>query len=183
MKNDDATLVIGSANFFKAPAGTEFPLDLKNPGAEFENVGHTSLEDIFGQSSEGGEATVLGTLQKKALRTSRSPRSDLWTFILQQFDVDSLKLYYGSNAVTLPNGNLAPDSSNPAPTVCAFLVVFYDGDNAFAFYAQKAEVYRSDDPSFSDTESLSGLPLGVTPVAYGTNKHAFEITPLASVTP
>ena len=175
--NDDATLVIGSGNFFTAPTGTELPADLSAISTPWDKVGHTSLEDIFSITSEGGEATTLGTLQNKSLRTKYSPRQETWAYTLQQFDTPGLKLFYGANAPTLPNGLLGVPQ-DPVPTVCAFLVVFVDGENLFAFYAPKAEVYRNDDMSLSDTESLAGLPLGVKPMILGTNEWAYAVTPL-----
>ncbi|WP_241825650.1 phage tail tube protein [Micromonospora sp. CB01531] len=175
--NDAATLVIGSGNFFTAPVGTDLPADLAAVSTPWDKVGHTSLEDIFGITSEGGEATTLGSLQNKSLRTKYSPRQETMTFTLQQFDTPGLKLFYGSNAPTLANGMLGVPQ-DPVPTVCAFLVVFIDGDNLFAFYAPKAEVYRADDMSLSDTESLAGLPLGVKPMVLGTNDYSYAVTPL-----
>jgi hypothetical protein len=56
-----------------------------------------------------------------------------------------------------------------------------DGDNVFAFYAPKAEIYRADDLSLADTESLAGLPLGVKPMAYGNNAWTYAVTPLGAV--
>lgn len=178
--NDNATLVIGAGNYFHAPVDTARPSDLEVVSTPWENVGHTSLEDIFAIASEGGEATVLGTLQNKNLRTTYSKRTETMTFTVQQFDEASLKLYYGANAITLADGSLGvPDS--PEPTVAAFLVVFIDGDNVFAFYAPKAEIFRADDLSIGDTESLAGLPLGVKPLISGTNKWAYAVTPLGTV--
>lgn len=180
--NDDATLVIGSGNYFTAPVDTPIPVDLLAPEVDWENVGHTSLEDIFSIASDGGEATVIGTLQNKSLRTSYSTRTETMTFTLQQFDEDSLKLYYGSNA-TLGAGGELQVPANPKPTVGAFLVIFVDGDNVFAFYAPKAEIYRADDLSISDTESLAGLPLGVKPLVSGSNSYTYAVTPLGTVGP
>jgi hypothetical protein len=174
---DDATLVIGAGNYFTADVDTACPTDLLNPGASWENVGHTSLEDIFGIASEGGEATVLGTLQNKSLRTTYSTRTETMTFTVQQFDAATLRLFYGSNAPTLANGMVGAPT-NPVPTTKAFLVVFVDGSNVFAFYAPKAEIYRADDLSISDTESLAGLPLGVKPLVSGTNDYTYAVTPL-----
>jgi hypothetical protein len=177
--SDTATLVIGAGNYFTATVGTALPTDLLAPGVAWTNIGHTSLEDIFSLSSEGGEATVIGTLQNSSLRTKYSSRSEKMTFTLQQFDAESLKLYYGSNMVTIagPPAALGVPSS-PTPTQKAFLVVFVDGTNKFAFYAPKAEIYRGDDVSFGDTESLAGLPLAVTPLQYNTNTWTYAVTPL-----
>lgn len=178
-KNDAATLVINSGNYLTAPVGTAMPADLRNPGSEWENVGHTALDEVFSLSSEGGEATILGTLQNKNLRTVYSPRSESFAFTLQQFDESSLRLYFGANAPTLADGSIGVPQ-NPVPTKCAFLVVFVDGDNVFAFYAPKAEVFRGDDMSLADTESLAGLPLSVKPMALEGNDYTYAITPLGA---
>ncbi|MGW1040041.1 phage tail tube protein [Streptomyces sp. NPDC002547] len=175
--NDNATLVIGSGNYLTAPVGTDIPEDLLAPTSPWESVGHTSLEDIFSITSEGGDATVVGTLQSKSLRTKYSPRTETMAFTLQQFDIPGLRLYYGSNAPLLPDGSVGVPE-DPTPTVCAFLVVFIDGENHFALYAPKAEIYRADDVSFGDTESLAGLPLGVKPMSYGSNNWTYAVTPL-----
>jgi hypothetical protein len=177
--NDNATLVIGSGNYLTAPVGTDLPDDLLVPTSPWSSVGHTSLEDILSIASEGGEATTIGTLQNKSLRTKYSARTETMTFTLQQFDIPGLKLYYGSNAPVLPNGTVGVPTE-PTPTSAAFLAVFVDGENHFAFYAPKAEIYRADDVSFGDTESLAGLPIGVKPMAYGSNTYTYAITPLGA---
>lgn len=182
--NDAATLVIGAGNYFTAPVGTAIPLDLTAPGVEWENIGHTSLEDIFAISSEGGEATVIGTLQNKSLRTKYSARTETMAVVLQQFDEAGLKLYYGKNMVDVEgDGSLMGVPTEPVPTDCAFLAVFLDGETVFAFYAPKTEVYRGDDLSIADTESLAGLPLGVKPMQHATNTWTYAVTPLAWVDP
>lgn len=175
--NDNATLVVNTGNYLTAAVDTPLPADLRAPGVAWTNIGHTSLEDILTISSEGGEATVLGTLQAKSLRTKYSTRSESMTFTLQQFDAPALKLYYGSNAPTLADGSIGVPT-DPTPTIAAFLAVFIDGDNEFAFYAPKAEIFRADDVELSDTESLAGLPLSVKPVVSGTNTWTYAVTPL-----
>ncbi|MDH6462057.1 hypothetical protein M2302_002232 [Micromonospora sp. A200] len=178
--NDNATLVIGSGNYLTAPVGTAIPADLLAPTTPWDNVGHTSLEEILSISSEGGEATTIGTLQNKSLRTKYSARTETIAITLQQFDEKGLKLYYGSNAEVLPDGMVGVPS-DPEPTEAAFLAIFVDGENHFAIYAPRAEIYRADDLSLADTESLAGLPIGVKPLAHGTNKWTYAITPLGTV--
>lgn len=176
--NDDATLVVSGGKFFTAVAGTAIPTDFLAPAVAWAEVGHTSLEDIFSISSEGGDSTTLGTLQKRVLRTSQGTRTETFTFTLQQFDEAGLKLYYGSNATIGAGGEVQVPAGAPAPTVVAFLAVFTDGDNTFAFYAPKAEILRADDLAIGDTESLAGLPIGVKPVAHSTNDWTYAVTPL-----
>lgn len=178
--NDAATLKIGTGRYYTAPVDTPIPPDLTAPDSlVWTEVGHTSLEDIFAISSEGGEATAIGTLQNKTLRTSYSARTETMTFTLMQFDAESLKLYYGANS-TIGAGGEIQVPANPQPTQAAFLVVFEDGANNFGFHAPKSEIYRADDLSISDTESLAGLPLGVKPLVSGSNSYSYAVTPLAS---
>lgn len=174
---DDAVMVIGAGNFFVAPVGTALPEDLMSPASPWENVGHTSLEELFGMTSEGGEATNIGTLQNATLRTRYSPRADVFNLTLQQFDEANLRRYFGANAELLPNGLLAIPTQ-PSPSRNAFLAVFVDGENHFAFYAPQAELFRADDPDFSSTESPAGMPIAVKPIPYANNSYAFAVTPL-----
>lgn len=181
--NDDATLVVGAGNYYTATTGSAIPANLLAPAVPWSNIGHTSLEDILALASEGGEATVIGTLQKKALRTSYSARTETFTFTLQQFDEESLKLYFGSNMVPDAGGvdsGLLGVPQDPTPTVRAFLVVFVDGANHFAFYAPKAEIFRGDDMSVGSTDALAGLPISVKPMIDGVNTWAYAVTPLAA---
>ncbi|GLZ81409.1 hypothetical protein Afil01_62160 [Actinorhabdospora filicis] len=157
------------------------PADLLAPISPWETVGHTSLEDVLSLTSEGGEGTTLGTLQAKALRTRYSPRTEAFGLTLQQWDTPGLRLYYGANAVTLPDGNLGVPL-DPIPTIAAFLAVFRDGDAHFAIYVPKAEIFRGDDLALSDTESLAGLPISVKPVAYGSNSWTYALTPMGAST-
>lgn len=177
--NDSAVLAIDSGNYFTAAPGTPLPADLRSPESAWTSIGHTSLEDIMTIESDGGDAEVLGSLQNRSLRTRRAARTETFAIILQQFDEPGLKLYYGANSKKLSDGTMSVPN-DPKPTVCAFMAIFVDGENVFAFYAPKAEIIRGDDIEFSDTESLMGLPLVVTPLAYEGNDWAYSVTPLAA---
>jgi len=183
---DNAVLSVGTGHFYTAPyivGGPTAPPANKTallaPPSPYAEIGHTSLEDILSISSEGGDATVLGTLQNKALRTAYSARTESLAITLQQFDSAALKLYYGSNTAEIATGsNFVGVSSNPTPSTVTFLAVFQDGQSVFAFYAPKAEIYRGDDLAVSDTESLVGLPLNIKPLIHGSNTWAYAVTPL-----
>lgn len=180
-KIDNATLVVGSGNFYTAPVGTAMPVSISSaPADPWENVGHTSLENIVSFTSEGGDATTLGTLQSKALRTTYAPRVESFGIEVQQFDRKSLRLYYGANAPMLPSGLLGIPQS-PEPTECAFLAIFVDGENRFAIYVPRCEIFRSDDVAVQDAESLVSLPLNVKPLIYSTNEYTYAVTPLGGI--
>lgn len=182
--NDDAVLLPTTGHYYKAPVGTKIKKsDLLNPPAPWVELGHTSIEDLLSITSEGGEATVLGTLQNKNLRTKYSTRTETMTFTLLEFDEEGLRLYYGKNAENLTGdseGFLAVPG-DPTPTDAAFLVTFEDGDNVFGFWAPKTEILRGDDLDLADTENFAGLPLAVRPLNLGTNKWAYAVTPLGTI--
>lgn len=180
--NDKATLAVDSGNYFIAPVGTKLPADLRNIGSPWEKIGHTSLEDILSIESDGGDATVLGSLQNRNLRVKRANRTETMSLSLHQFDEASLKLYYGSNSKKLADGTMSVPST-PVASQYAFLAVFVDADNLFAFYAPLAEIMRGDDVEIADTESLAALPLTVTPLNYQGNDYAYAVTPLAITAP
>lgn len=180
---DNATLLVGAGNYFTAPVGTAIPdLLTEEPPQPWDNIGHTDLEEVLSIASEGGEQTVIGTLQNKNLRVRIAPRSETIAVPLQQFDIGALRLYYGSNAVDVNgDGSLLGVPQTPAPTERAFLAIFLDGETVFAIYAPKASIFRGADLEIADTESLATLPLTVTPLVHGTNKWAYAVTPLAQV--
>lgn len=181
--DDSATLVIGGGHLYTGPAGTAFPTDPNAPGVDFTEIGHTSIDNILQFASDGGETTVLGTLQNKSLRTTTSPRTETWTFILEQWDAAALKLYFGSNAtVNSTTGQLEVPTA-PEPTESAFLAVYTDGGRTFSIYAPKASLERGDDLSLEDTESLAGLSIKVTPLQYQTNNYLYSVTPLDYTAP
>lgn len=170
--NDLAVLKAGAGHFYTAPVGTALPTDLRNPGASWTHMGHTSVEDILSSSSEGGDVTTLRSLQNKSLRTSVAPRTESYAMNLLQFDKEALKLYYGANATVTATGVRVPQ--NAVATETAWLVVFIDGNNTAGIYAPKASIFRGDDFTVSDTENLAQLNLKVTPLGYQSNDWAVE---------
>lgn len=178
--NDEAVVKIATAHFYLAPKGTAAPANPLEPGSEWEDVGHTTLDSILSMSSEGGEKSVLGSLQNRNLRTSYADKNTTFNFAIHQFDDKGLKLYLGSNAVTDKSGRIGP-ADTPAPTNSAWLVVVEDGDRYFDFYAPSADIIGSEDLSLDDTESLASLPLSVTPLRMEKFKSAWFTSPVKSV--
>ncbi len=177
---DDTTLVPSSGHFYTAPVGTAFSATAATPWAE---IGHTSADEIFAMTSEGGDQTTLATLQASALRTTTTPRIDKLSFSLHQFDVDALKLYFGSNATVKATGHVAATllgvPRDPVPTSVAFLLILKDGTHTFALYAPKVEISRGDDLSIGDTSTLAALPLEVTPLTYNGAAEDYYVLPIA----
>lgn len=177
--NDNAVLKVSNARFYIAPVGTARPTTLeamKAPAAPWKEMGNTSLDQIFSLTSQGGEVTNLGSIQNPNLRQSISPRTESFGINLLEWTEESLKLYYGANAVVLPDGAIeAP--TNPVPTEAAFFVALYDGENVAGFYAAKSSIFRSEDIAISDTNSLSQLPIRITALNNSGAASAITIVP------
>lgn len=175
--NDSAVVKIATAHFYTAPTGTAAPAGGIVEGVEWEEVGHTTLEDILSMSTEGGEKTVLGTLQNRNLRTSYSAKSTAFNFSVHQFDEEGLKLFYGANSIVDSDGRIGP-ADTPQPTETAFYVLIEDGDSFFDFYCEKSEILGAEDMALADTESLASLPLAVTPLSASAGKAPFLVGPV-----
>lgn len=176
MLDDNAVVVPAVGHYFYAPTvGQAKPTDPLTPAAPWVDLGHTSLEEPFGLTSEGGETTTLGTWQSKQLRNVNAPRVQSVTLALQQWDAASLKLYYGSNSTTAPDGSIR-EPENPVETAGALYVVVEDGAEQIAFYWPRVSIFRADDLSF-DAEALAGLPVRATILGQSGQDWISEITP------
>lgn len=183
--NDNATLVVKTGRFYIAPTGTLQPEDLSAIEPIWEEMGHTSLEDILSWATEGGESTTLGSLQAPSLRQTTSARTESFTTTLLQWDAATLPFYFGANMELIAGSEIwRKVKSNPAPVKKAFLVVFEDGENRFPVYAPAASIGRGDDLSIDSTEDLAGLPISITLLNHAGNDWAFAVAPIdATVTP
>lgn len=179
--NGNATAIIKVGHFYTATTNTVPPADYLAPEVAWAELGHTSIENIFALSSEGGESTVIRTLQADNLRETFSARTESFAITLQQLDQESEKLYFGSNAVFDADTSLLWVPNKPVPTEKAFLGVFRDGDYYFVIYAPKVSIKRGDDLDFGDGSNLTGLPLVITPLDVAGNDGAWAISPLLEV--
>jgi|LSQX01.1.fsa_nt_gb hypothetical protein len=182
---DDAVLKIDSGNYFIAPEGTVRPANLLTPDSPWSALGHTSLENILGSQQEGGESTILGTLQKRTLRTSVAPIVESFVINLQQFDLDSLKLYYGSNMGTQGSNDTLVNTipTTPTPTRMAWCALYWDGANVFGLYAPSASIIRNENLTLENTDALASLPLRITPTQYDSNNWSLGVLPIQAHTP
>jgi hypothetical protein len=178
--NDAATLKVGNARFYTAVVGTPRPTTvatLKAPPLAWTEVGNTTSENIVNLTSEGGAVTTLSSLQNKSLRQNVEPRIESLGLSLLEWTTDSLRLYYGSNAV-VTDDDAVEIPSEPTPTEKAFLAVLEDGQSVGGFYCEKASIFRSDDIAIADTNSLAALPIKVTALnAAGKTSALTAITP------
>ncbi len=176
--DDDATLVPAVGHYFRAPQFTARPADPLAPGSPWVDLGHTKLDGPFAIGSEGGDATTLGTWQNKSLRVSYAPRVESVAIELKQWDVDSLKLYYGSNAPVVAGNVRVP--ANGLPTLAALFCLISDGVDKMAAYWPSVSMFRGDDIEF-DAEDLAGLPVLATILGQSGEDWLYEITPKGAI--
>lgn len=145
----------------------------------WEPVGHTAEEELPEFGYEGGETENRGSWQKKNLRqvSSEAP-VDYVTIKAQQFDLETLELYYGKNASKVANV-FGVDDASAAGIDKAFMIVLVDGAFKIAFSAAKATVGRDESIALA-SDDFATLPLRATFVKH-PGRHLFEWTLPASV--
>jgi hypothetical protein len=109
----------------------------------WENLGHTSREDLPDFGYKGGEYDLKGTWQQKRLRLvqDKSIPVDSVTIKLEQWDVETMELYFGADAAADEDGVFGVDG-NFVPVERALLIIIVDGDIAVGFYSPKAAFTR-----------------------------------------
>lgn len=170
--NDSAVLTAAVGHIFVGPAGTAAPapsalstLNLSDTSAwvpeGWTSVGHTSRGDMPEFGFEGGDSEIKGSWQKKKLKEVQTEDPiDYLTVHLQQFDLQSLGLYYGANASSTP-GVFGVSASGNALQEKAFLVIIEDGDVRLGLHASKASVKR-DSSIALPVDDFASLPIKAT---------------------
>lgn len=182
--NDDAVFTAATGYIFTGPVGTAAPTPAEISAFDPETfgvtelssgwttLGHTSSEDLPEFGFEGGEKETRGTWQKKNLReVSTETPVDYVTVKAQQFDSETLALYYGQNTSDTP-GVFSVNSSDTASVERAFLLVIVDGNNRIGFTAAKSSIRRDESISLSPDE-FGSLPLRSTFIKH-TGRPLFE---------
>lgn len=173
------TLLPGRGYFYTAPEGTEPPTDALEPGVAWKSVGNTPISDILTFNSEGGEETIIPTLQNARHRVNRSDLIESLGLALHDFTEDSYELYYGTNSDdTTYDGWIGPNVESASVWTGSFLAVLIDGDSHFPMYVPKCEIYRAEGISLAGTEELAALPIRVTPLTSAPGVQPYYVKPL-----
>jgi len=133
------------------------------------NVGHTSREDLPEFGFDGGKKQMRGSWQRKRLREVESgdPAEDSLKFTLEQWDRESLALYFGEDAADTPG--VFGVSGDFVPVEKSVLVILVDGDARVGFYAPKSQISR-DASIKMPLDNFAGLPVKATFLNYGTRR-------------
>lgn len=170
--NDLAVLIPSNVHILTAAVGTAkltltaletFAADLDTPPASWNDLGHTSVENVTTFDQEGGETTVLGSIQNRALREVQNevPIDYFTANSLQVKDNEILTLYYGGGDATVVNEFALPD--NAAIQERAIHAVFIDGAEVYALYANRCAIRREAGME-TPADNFAELPLRFTPL-------------------
>ena len=175
------TLLPGTGYFYTAPDKTPPPANPLEPGDTWTDVGNTPVENILTFDSEGGEETILATLQNARHRVARTDLIESFALALHDFTRESYELYYGTNLDdTSEAGWIGPNGAAPVAAKRAFLGVLIDGDSYFPIYVPSSEIFRAEGLSLPGTENLAALPIRVTPLSV-EGKQPYYIKPITPV--
>ncbi|BBY34917.1 hypothetical protein BST33_00100 [Mycolicibacter minnesotensis] len=176
LDNDENTEAVGY--IFTAPPGTPAPtlaelnaLDLEtfsdlNPA--WDQVGHTSQDNLPTFAFGGGEAQTKTTWQQKRLRkvAPGDPVAASVALILEDFNLRTLELYYGKNSANpATEPGVFGVGGNFDPVKRAVLLIIVEGDIRVGFYAAKATVER-DNAINLPVNVVSGFPIRATFLDY-----------------
>lgn len=129
--------------------------------AAWTEIGHTSKDSPLQVNRSGGDTTVLDTWQESGVEASTAATQFALAYTLLQYDVASMKLYYGSNATFGANGMVQTSKQNPAATEHALLLQILNGNKAEWRHYPRVSTIAADGENF-DTTKLAGMPIKST---------------------
>jgi hypothetical protein len=189
--NSNAVLTAAVGYIYTAPVGTAQPTltQIQNfdPAVGitgWDNIGHTSRDELPVFGYEGGETETRGSWQAAVLKeVVTEPASDYVTFNLLQFDESALGLYYGSdNANTTAGVFSVGGTATSGVTEKALLIVIVDGTHKIAFHAEKTSVRREDSIELA-VDEFAYMPLRATLVLNDGAQYLFSWINIVDTTP
>lgn len=192
---DESLVIPGRGALFLAAKNTPLPTtedlakfksitaDSTGLPAGWSNAGHTSSDDLFSLAVDGGDATVMRTWLKAAVRTIYADQNWSITGNSVQWDKDTLLKLTAGWEHTATGGVIVPASK--AASEQALLLVATDGQEYLGVYAPNAALALSGGPSF-DLEQFAELPFtgnfqaadpAALPLSANGEQGIFEILP------
>lgn len=157
----NTTIVPGHGTIFLAAKNTAMPagglsaFGLATTPSGWDNIGHTSKDNLPAFKKTGGDSTVLDSFLQDAIDTIYASSS--WALGINpiQIDANSLGLAFGGNFDT-DGGYIIPSSNNGIAK--AMFLYMTDGTGALGFYMPNSLVSLGDAPTIDVTKFLE-LPL------------------------
>lgn len=167
--NEDAVLTAATGYIYTAPVGTVAPTPTEissfDPNVGFtgwENIGHTSRDELPEFGFDGGDSEVKGTWQNASLReVVTEVASDYVIFNVHQFDDNALGLYYGAENASDTPGVFGVANAPTGTVNRALLIVIIDGDVNLGFHASRVSIKRDDSIELASDE-FAYMPLRAT---------------------
>ncbi|WP_378144815.1 hypothetical protein ACFJGV_15160 [Cnuibacter sp. UC19_7] len=163
MAGDATTLVVpGHGTVFTAAANTAMPATgleafslAGTPPTGWTSLGHTSKQNTVAFSTDGGDASSLGTWLEDAVRTIYAATN--WALTVNGLQVDKPTLDLSFNGgFDEDDGYIVPGSN--AGKAVAMFVLCQDGSGQLGFYIPNTSTKLGSAPSI-DTENFFELPL------------------------
>ncbi|MGZ3380403.1 MAG: phage tail tube protein [Isosphaeraceae bacterium] len=134
------------------------------------NIGHTSREKMPDFGFSGGEYKLKGTWQRKRLKLVQDNAipADFIKLELEQWDRESLSLYFGDDAANDTAGIFGVDG-NFVPVERALLVIIVDGSYKVGFYAPKTAITRDGEIKLP-LDDFAALPIKATFLNMGVRR-------------
>lgn len=177
--SDSSVIIPGQGFIYLAPTGTAKPANAAEPATPWENMGHTSTDDNFTITRDGGDSEVLPTWQNPSFRERREPSVYIVQFTALQIDNTVLGLYFGGGDASV-TGEFSVTSATGA-TERAMYTRIVDGNNSVGLYIPKVSITSEDDAE-ADIEAFFGFPLKATVLQVtGSNLMTFLGTDLGAL--
>ncbi len=155
---DAAALVPAAGYIYVAPAGTAKPesiTDPLNPGAGWESVGHTSLDELPEFSREGDDPETRGSWQNRSLKTTTPTITYSVVFRSIQCSELTYQMYFGAGAgATQADGSFRIPST-PVAQEHALLVILVDGTNYLPLWHPRVSLLGSDAVGMAQDDFVS----------------------------
>ena len=145
------------------------------PWTPYTEIGHTSKDSPLQVNRTGGDVTTLDSWQQAGIASSTAATSFSLAFTLLQYDVPSLKLYYGSNANVAANGMVQTAQANPAATELAMVLQILNGSKAEWRHYPRVSIIAADGENF-DTTKFAGMPVQAGILASSTYAFGQQLT-------
>lgn len=164
--NVSTTIVPGHGTLFIAPVNTPLPampvlsaFGLTVTPAGWENLGHTSKDNLFSFSVNGGDKTTLDSYLSDGIKVIYAAKQ--WTLGINSLQVDknALDLAFNGSFDPATGGYIVP-SSNDGLARALFLYLT-DGTGSLGFYVPNTTITLGDAPSI-DPAKFFEVPLSAS---------------------
>ncbi len=147
MALDDAAVIDPAVGYlYVAPADTAKPeiTDPTDPGEDWENVGHTALDELPEIGRDGDDPETKGSWQNPKLRVTTPDVTYTITFRSIQASPLSYQLYFGAGPAAMQADGSFRIPAKPSAQERALLMIIVDGERFLPLYHPRVSLLGSD---------------------------------------